>query len=156
VWCCLIHHEGFSPLDSFENYPLIGYVHHANPIKIVNQSWTCLQLKQYFSSICYHQPSWKLPSHIGMHPIACRKRLIIICSIFFSMDSSQLVKSDCEKKCVGIINNAHHPYSCGKVCIWASKQMVTQSVLVGASFWHPFKCNCTITSVGSHNHFFRG
>jgi len=28
------------------------------PIKIVNQSWTCLKLKQYSSSICYHQPSW--------------------------------------------------------------------------------------------------
>jgi len=30
VWCCLIHHEGFSLLDSFENYPLIDCVHHAN------------------------------------------------------------------------------------------------------------------------------
>jgi len=28
------------------------------PIKIINQSWTCLQLKQYFSSICYYQPFW--------------------------------------------------------------------------------------------------
>jgi len=27
VWCCLIHHEGFSLLDSSENYPLIGCVH---------------------------------------------------------------------------------------------------------------------------------
>jgi hypothetical protein len=41
------------------------------PIKIVNQSWTCLQLKQYFSSICYHQSSWKLSSHLGIHLIAC-------------------------------------------------------------------------------------
>jgi hypothetical protein len=30
VWCCLIHHEGFFFLDSFENYLLIGCVHHAN------------------------------------------------------------------------------------------------------------------------------
>jgi hypothetical protein len=28
------------------------------PIKMVNQSWTCLQLKQSSSSICYHPPSW--------------------------------------------------------------------------------------------------
>jgi len=30
VRCCLIHHEGFSLLDSSKNYPLIGCVHHAN------------------------------------------------------------------------------------------------------------------------------
>jgi len=29
VWCCLIHHEGFSLLDSSENYPLIDCVPHA-------------------------------------------------------------------------------------------------------------------------------
>ena len=57
------------------------------PIKIVNQSWTCFQLKHYFLSIYYHQPSWKLSSHLGMHPIACRKRLIIVCSMFFSISS---------------------------------------------------------------------
>jgi len=37
---------------------LIVHIIMPTPIKIVNQSWTCLQLKQYFSSICYHQPSW--------------------------------------------------------------------------------------------------
>jgi hypothetical protein len=30
VWCCLIHHEEFSLLDSSENYPLIDCVPHAN------------------------------------------------------------------------------------------------------------------------------
>jgi len=35
VWCCLIHHEGFSLLDSSENYPLIGCVHHANPSRLL-------------------------------------------------------------------------------------------------------------------------
>ena len=30
VWCCLIHHEEFSLLDSSESYPLIDCVHHAN------------------------------------------------------------------------------------------------------------------------------
>jgi len=63
------------------------------PIKVVNQSWTCLQLKQYFSSICYHPPSWKLPSRPDMPLITCHKRLIFISSNFFTMDSSQLVKS---------------------------------------------------------------
>ena len=35
VWCCLIHREGFSLLDSSENYPLIGCVHHANPSRLL-------------------------------------------------------------------------------------------------------------------------
>jgi len=30
VWCCFIHYEGFSLLDSSENYPLIGCAHHTN------------------------------------------------------------------------------------------------------------------------------
>ena len=30
VWCCLIHNEGFSLLDSSKNYPLIDCVPHAN------------------------------------------------------------------------------------------------------------------------------
>jgi hypothetical protein len=45
------------------------------------------------------------------------KGLIVVSSMFFSMDSSQLVKSDHERKCVGIINDVHHPYSCGEVRI---------------------------------------
>jgi len=68
------------------------------------------------------------------------------------MDSSQLVKSDHEKTCTGIINDVHHPYSCGEVCIWASKQMAPQSVLVGASFQHSFKCDYVITSFKSHSY----
>jgi len=91
------------------------------PIKMVNQSWTCLQLKQYFSSICYHQPSWKLPSHPDMDLITCRKRLFVAFPMLFPMDSSWLVKSAYKKKWFGIINDIHHPYSCGEVCFWASK-----------------------------------
>jgi hypothetical protein len=47
----------------------------------------------------------ELPSHPDMHLIACSKRLIVVSSMFFSMDSSQLVKSYCEKKCICIIND---------------------------------------------------
>ena len=42
-----------------------------------------------------------------MHLIACRERLIVVCLMFFLMDFSQLVKSNCEKKCSGIINDVH-------------------------------------------------
>jgi hypothetical protein len=59
----------------------------------------------------------ELPSHPDMHLIACSKRLIVVSSMFFSMDSSQLVKSNRKKKCIGIINDVHHPYSCGEVHI---------------------------------------
>jgi len=150
VWCCLIHHKGFSLLDSSENYPLMcASCHHPSRL---STSHELAQLKQYFSSICYHQPSWKLPSHSDMHLIACNKKLIVVKSMFFSMDSSQLVKSDHEKKCTGIINDVHHPYSCGEVRIWASKQMAPQSVLVGAAFQHSFKCDYVITSFKSHSY----
>jgi len=77
------------------------------PIKIVNQSWTCLKLKQYSSSICYHQSSWKLSSRPDMHLIACSTKLIVVSLMFFSMDFSHLVESDCEKKCIDIINYVH-------------------------------------------------
>jgi hypothetical protein len=77
------------------------------PIMIVNQSWTCLKLKQYSSSICYHQSSWKSSSRPDMHLIACSERLIVVCSMFFLMDFSQLVKSDSGKKCLDIINDVH-------------------------------------------------
>jgi hypothetical protein len=92
----LIHHKGFSLLDSSENYPLMcASCHHPSRL---STSHELAQLKQYFSSICYHQPSWKLPSHSDMHLIACNKKLIVVKSMFFSMDSSQLVKSDHEKE----------------------------------------------------------
>jgi hypothetical protein len=104
------------------------------PIKIVNQSWTCLQLKHILFKYMWSSTFMELPRHLDMHLILCSERLIVISFKFFSIDSFQLVKSDREKKCIGIINDAHHPYSCGEVCIWASKQMVPQSVLVGASF----------------------
>ena len=42
-----------------------------------------------------------------MHLIACSERLIVVCSMFFLMDFSQLVKSDSGKKCLDIINDVH-------------------------------------------------
>jgi hypothetical protein len=36
--------------------------------------------------------------------ISCSKRLFVVYSVFLSMNSSQLVKSDYEKKCIDIIN----------------------------------------------------
>jgi hypothetical protein len=70
------------------------------------------------------------------------------------MDSFQLVKSDREEKCVSIINDVPiithiHAVKC---VFWASKQMVPQSVLVGASFQHSFKYKYAITLFKSHSH----
>ena len=42
-----------------------------------------------------------------MHLIAYSERLIIVCSMFFLMDSSQLVKLDSGKRCLDIINDVH-------------------------------------------------
>jgi hypothetical protein len=84
----------------------------------------------------------ELPSRPDMHLILCSKRLIVISSKFFTMDSSQLVKSDREKKCIGIINGVHHPYSCGEVCIWASK---TDGPTVSLGGVHPSSIHSNAT-----------
>jgi hypothetical protein len=105
MWCCLIHHEGFSLLDPSENYPLIDCVHRANTHQDCQPVMNLPLVETYPSSICGHPPSWRLSSHSNMHLILCCKRLIVVCSMFFSMDSSQPIKSYHEKKCIGIIND---------------------------------------------------
>jgi len=121
VWCCLIHHEEFSLLDSSESYPLIDCVHHANTHQDCQLVMNLPLVETYPSSICGHQPSWNCEVVRTCISYFAVKRLFVISSKFFTMDSSQLVKSDREKKCIGIINDVHHPYSCGEVHIWTSK-----------------------------------
>jgi len=58
VWCCLIHHEGFSLLDSSENYLLIGCVHHANTHQDGQSVMNLPPVETYISSMFSHQPSW--------------------------------------------------------------------------------------------------
>jgi hypothetical protein len=84
-----------------------------------------------------------------MDLISCRKRLFVAFLMLSSMSSSQLVKSAYTKEWFGIINDVYHPYSCGEVHLRASKQIVSQSFLVGASFQHSFKCNYAITSIAA-------
>jgi hypothetical protein len=75
----------------------------------------------------------ELPSHPDMHLIACSKKLFVVCLVFFLMDSSYLVASDYEKKCIGLINYV---------------QFITHI--------HAVKCAFeTITSVRSHTIFYR-
>jgi len=133
VWCCLIHHEEFSLLDSSESYPLIGCVHHANTHQGGQPVMNLPPVETYPSSML-SSAFMGLPSHPDMPLITCCKRLFVAFPMLFSMNSSWLVKSAYKNKWFGIINDVHHPYSCSEVCIWASKQMVPQSVLVGASF----------------------
>jgi hypothetical protein len=85
----------------------------------------------------------ELPSRPDMHLIACSERLIVVCSMFFLMDFSQLVKSDSEKKCSGIINDVHfithiHAMKCA---FELQNTMVPQSVLVSASFQYSQLCD---------------
>jgi len=95
-------------------------VHHANTHQD-GQSVMNLPPVETYPSSMLSSAFIELPSHPDMHLIACSKRLIVVSSMFFSMDSSQLVKSNRKKKCIGIINDVHHPYSCGEVHIWTSK-----------------------------------
>jgi len=58
VWCCLIHHEEFSLLDSSENYPLIDCVHRANTHQNGQSVMNLSPVETYPSSICDQHPSW--------------------------------------------------------------------------------------------------
>ena len=96
----------------------------------------------------------ELSGYPDMDLIPCSERLIVVCSMFFLMDSSQLVKSDSGKKCSGIINDVHfithiHAMKCA---FELQNKMVPQSVLVSASFQYSFKYNYAITSFKSHSH----
>ena len=100
VWCCLIHHEGFSLLDSFENYPLIGCVHHVNTHQDGQSVMDLPLVETYPSSMFGHQPSWNCQviqtCMLDTHLIACNKKLIVVSSTFFSMvllsSSNQLIQ----------------------------------------------------------------
>jgi hypothetical protein len=65
------------------------------------------------------------------------------------MDFSQLVKSDSEKKCSGIINDVHfiahiHAMKCA---FELQNKMVPQSVLVSASFQYSQLCDNIVQKV---------
>jgi hypothetical protein len=93
-----------------------------------------------------------------MHLIACSTRLIVVSSMFFSMDSSYLVESDCEEKCIGLINDVQfithiHIVKCAFEL--QNRWSYSQSWWC-ASFQCSFKCIHTITSVRSHSHVSEG
>ena len=75
---------------------------------------------KYSSSICYHQSSWKLSSHLGMHLIACSTKahgciLNVLLNRFLSALLIRLWKemSRPHQWCC-----FYHPYSYGEVHIW--------------------------------------
>jgi len=157
VWCCLIHHEGFSLLDSSENYPLIICGHLANTHQDYQSVMNLPPIETYPSSICGHQPSWNCQviqtCMSNMHLVACSKKLIIVCSMFLlnKFFSAHLIRLWKEMHW-NYQWSIYHPYLCGEVRLWASKQMAPQSVLVGVSFQHSFKCNYAITSFKSYSY----
>jgi hypothetical protein len=104
-------------LDSSENYLLIGCVHHAKTHQDDQPVMNLPPIETILFKYMLLPAFLELSGHPDMDLIPCSKRLIVVSSMFFSMDSSQLVKSDHERKCSGIINDVHHPYSCGEVCI---------------------------------------
>jgi len=57
-------------------------------IKMVNQSWTCLQFETILFKYMLSPAFLELSGHPDMDLIPCSKRLIVVSSMFFSMDSS--------------------------------------------------------------------
>ena len=95
------------------------------PIKIVNQSWTCLYLKQYSSSTCYHQPSWNSFSHSVMHLIACSTKAhgCMLSALLNRFPSTLLIRLWKEMSRPHQWCYFYHPYSCGEVLIWLQNKL---------------------------------
>jgi hypothetical protein len=93
-----------------------------------------------------------------MHLIACSTRLIVVSSMSFSMDFSHLIESDCEKKCIGLINDVQFiTYIHVMKCAFDLQNRWSHSRSWWcASFQCSFKCTHTITSVRSHSHVSEG
>jgi hypothetical protein len=96
----LIHPEGFSLLDSFENYPLIGCVHHANTHQDGQSVMNLPPVETYISSMFSHQPSWNCQVIQTWISYLAVKGSSLYAQCSFSISSSQLVKSDYEKRCI--------------------------------------------------------
>jgi hypothetical protein len=152
VWCCLIHSWRILSWILLRIILWLVVCFMPTPIMIVNQSWTCLKLKQYSSSICYHQSSWKLSSHLGMHLIACSTKahgcmLNVLLNRFLSALLIRLWKEmswPYQWCCF------YHPYSYGEVHIWLQNKLSHSQ----SSWLVPFptfiQCSYVITSVDNH------
>jgi len=108
------------------------------PIKIVNQSWTCPQLKQYSSSICYHQSSLKLSNHPDMHLIACSTKAhgCMLSVILNRFPLALLIGLWKEMQWHHQWCSFYHPYSCDEVRLRASRWSHSQSWWVHPSNIH--------------------
>jgi hypothetical protein len=156
VRCCLIHHEDLN--RSFILCIILRIVLSLivrimpTPSRLSISHKLASSWNKYSSSLCYHQSLWKSSSRPDMHLIACSERVIVICSMLFLMDSSQLVKSDSGKKCLDIINDVHvitHIHT--MKCAFELQNKLSHSQ---SSWWVPFptfiQCNCVITFVDNH------
>jgi hypothetical protein len=153
VRCCLIHHEDLN--RSFILCIILRIVLSLivrivpTPSRLSISHKLASSWNKYSSSLCYHQSLWKSSSRPDMHLIACSERLIVVCSMFFLMDSSRLVKSDSGKKCLDIINDVHvitHIHTVKCAFELQNRWSHSQSWWC-ASFWHSFQCNDAITFV---------
>ena len=98
------------------------------------------QLKQYSSSIYYHQSSLKLSNHPDMHLIACSTKahgcmLSVLLNRFISVLLIKLWKemSRPHQWCC-----FYHPYSCGEVLIWLQNKLSHNQSSGCVSFRHSF------------------
>ena len=106
------------------------------PIKIVNQSWTCLKLKQILFKYMLSPTFLELPSHLDMHLITCSEKALC-CMLSVLLNGFLLscwIKLQKEMYWPHPWCSIYHLYSCHEVRLWASKQMVPQSVLVVCIF----------------------
>jgi hypothetical protein len=119
----LIHHEGFSLLDSSENYPLIDCVHHADTHQdcqpVINLPQVEAILFKYMISPVFmeiiqssrhasHSLQWK--THRCMLNVLSH-RFLSACQIKYWKEMSRH-----HQWC-----SFYHPYSCDEVRIWASE-----------------------------------
>jgi hypothetical protein len=123
VRCCLIHHEGFSLLDSSENYPLIDCVHHANTHQdcqpVMNLPKVETILFKYMLSPVFMEIIQS--SRHASHSLQWKTHRCILSVILNRFPSALLIRLWKEMQWHHQWCSFYHPYSCDEVRLWSPK-----------------------------------
>ena len=115
-------------------------------------AWSCPQLKQYSSSIYYHQSSLKLSNHPDMHLIACSTKahgcmLSVLLNRFLSTLLISLWKENVLASSMMLLLS---PILMRWSVHLASKQIVPQLIFGVGAFLTFIQCSRVITFIDNH------
>ena len=146
----------FYLLNCSETCSLINCAHRANTHQDCQSVMNFPPVETILFKYMRSSTFMELPSYLDMHLIASVKGSLLNAQCSSSWTplslSNQIVKRNALILSIMFITHIH-----AVKCVFRFQNRWSHSQSWWyASFWHSFKCNCTITSVGSHNHVFRG